>query len=101
MTAFQAAVRPASAASNLPCMPPKPPLLITRIWSPQRACADLLAAGDGGGRMSGSDITYPVRPEELFASTIADLLASVRSVAVGMLSPIPGAGALLARLIPG
>ena len=39
----------------------------------------------------------PVRPEELYASCIADLLAGVRNVAVGMLSPIPGAGALLAR----
>jgi glutaconate CoA-transferase subunit B len=38
-----------------------------------------------------------VRPEELYASVIADLLAGVRRVAVGMLSPIPGAGALLAR----
>jgi glutaconate CoA-transferase subunit B len=41
--------------------------------------------------------TTPARPEEVFASTIADLLAGVRRVAVGMLSPIPGAGALLAR----
>lgn len=39
----------------------------------------------------------PARPEEVYASTIADLLAGVRRVAVGMLSPIPGAGALLAR----
>jgi glutaconate CoA-transferase, subunit B len=39
----------------------------------------------------------PIRPEEIHASTIADLLAGVRQVAVGMLSPIPGAGALLAR----
>ena len=38
-----------------------------------------------------------VRPEEIYASVIADLLAGVRHVAVGMLSPIPGAGALLAR----
>lgn len=37
------------------------------------------------------------RPEELYASVIAELLAGVRHVAVGMLSPIPGAGALLAR----
>lgn len=37
------------------------------------------------------------RPEELYASLIADLLQGVRHVAVGMLSPIPGAGALLAR----
>jgi glutaconate CoA-transferase subunit B len=43
----------------------------------------------------------PVRPEEVFASTIADLLAGVRRVAVGMLSPIPGAGALLARELSG
>lgn len=39
----------------------------------------------------------PARPEELYASVVADLLAGVRNVAVGMLSPIPGAGALLAR----
>lgn len=37
------------------------------------------------------------KPEELYASAIADLLAGVRHVAVGMLSPIPGAGALLAH----
>jgi glutaconate CoA-transferase subunit B len=36
------------------------------------------------------------RPEERYASAIADLLAGVRNVAVGMLSPVPGAGALLA-----
>lgn len=41
------------------------------------------------------------RPEEIHASTIADLLAGVRRVAVGMLSPIPGAGALLARELSG
>ncbi|MDE2456931.1 MAG: CoA synthetase, partial [Burkholderiales bacterium] len=40
-------------------------------------------------------------PEELFASVVADLLAGVRHVAVGMLSPIPGAGALLARRLDG
>jgi glutaconate CoA-transferase subunit B len=43
----------------------------------------------------------PALPEEIFASTIADLLAGVRRVAVGMLSPIPGAGALLAREMSG
>lgn len=43
----------------------------------------------------------PARPEELYASSIADLLAGVRQVAVGMLSPIPGAGALLARALSG
>ena len=37
------------------------------------------------------------RPEEINASVIADLLAGVHHVAVGMLSPVPGAGALLAR----
>ena len=47
-----------------------------------------------------TDVT-PARPEEIFASTIADLLAGVRRVAVGMLSPIPGAGALLARELSG
>ena len=41
--------------------------------------------------------TPAARPEELYASVVADLLAGVRNVAVGMLSPIPGAGALLAR----
>ena len=43
----------------------------------------------------------PARAEEVYASTIADLLAGVRQVAVGMLSPIPGAGALLARELSG
>ena len=42
-----------------------------------------------------------VRPEEVCASAIADLLTGVRRVAVGMLSPIPGAGALLARELSG
>ena len=41
------------------------------------------------------------RPEELYASIIADLLAGVRNVAVGMLSPVPGAGALLAAQLSG
>ena len=36
----------------------------------------------------------PPRPEELLASAIADLLAGARRVAVGMQSPVPGAGAL-------
>jgi glutaconate CoA-transferase, subunit B len=39
------------------------------------------------------------RAEEIFASTIADLLMGTRHIAVGMLSPIPGAGALLARAL--
>jgi len=39
----------------------------------------------------------PPRAEEIYANAIAGLLAGARSVAVGMLSPIPGAGALLAR----
>jgi glutaconate CoA-transferase subunit B len=42
-----------------------------------------------------------VRPVELYASVIAELLSGVRHVAVGMLSPIPGAGALLARALSG
>ena len=42
-----------------------------------------------------------VRPEETYASVIADLLTGVRHVAVGMLSPVPGAGALLAREFSG
>lgn len=37
-----------------------------------------------------------VKPEELLISVIGDLLAGARHVAVGVLSPIPGAGALLA-----
>lgn len=41
------------------------------------------------------------RAEELYASVIADLLAGARRVAVGMLSPIPGTGALLARALSG
>jgi glutaconate CoA-transferase subunit B len=41
------------------------------------------------------------RPEELYASVVADLLAGVRNVAVGMLSPVPGAGALLAAHLSG
>ena len=36
-------------------------------------------------------------PEEIYAATIAKLLKGVRHIAVGMLSPIPGAGALLAK----
>lgn len=41
-------------------------------------------------------VDIDLRPEELQASAIADLLAGARNVAVGMLSPVPGAGALLA-----
>lgn len=37
------------------------------------------------------------RPEELLIASIADMLAPARHVAVGVLSPIPGAAALLAR----
>jgi glutaconate CoA-transferase subunit B len=37
-----------------------------------------------------------VRPEEVQAAAIAGLLEGARHVAVGMLSPVPGAGALLA-----
>lgn len=37
-----------------------------------------------------------VRPEEVRAAAIAGLLEGARHVAVGMLSPVPGAGALLA-----
>lgn len=44
-----------------------------------------------------ADFSPTARPEELYAHVIAGLLAGVRHVAVGMLSPIPGAGALLAR----
>jgi glutaconate CoA-transferase subunit B len=38
-----------------------------------------------------------IRPEEIYANTIAGLLGGVRHVAVGMASPIPATGALLAR----
>ena len=37
------------------------------------------------------------RKEELLIATIAGLLADLRHIAVGMLSPIPGSAALLAR----
>lgn len=37
------------------------------------------------------------RPEELLIATIADMLESARHIAVGVLSPIPGSAALLAR----
>jgi glutaconate CoA-transferase subunit B len=47
------------------------------------------------------DTVIDARPEELYASVIADLLAGVRNVAVGMLSPVPGAGALLAAHLSG
>lgn len=43
----------------------------------------------------------PALDEELFASAIADWLVGVRHVAVGMLSPVPGMGALLARELAG
>ena len=43
--------------------------------------------------------TPQCRSEEIFASTIADMLLGARHIAVGMLSPIPGAGALLARAL--
>jgi glutaconate CoA-transferase subunit B len=42
-------------------------------------------------------VEAPPRAEEIYANAIAGLLAGARSVAVGMLSAIPGAGALLAR----
>lgn len=48
-----------------------------------------------------SDAAAAARPEEICASVIADLLAGTRQVAVGMLSPIPGAGALLAQALSG
>ncbi len=41
----------------------------------------------------------PPRAEEVQASAIADLLAGARRVAVGMQSPVPAAGALLARAL--
>lgn len=42
-----------------------------------------------------------IRPEELQASVVADLIAGARHVAVGMLSPVPGAGSLLAAHLSG
>jgi glutaconate CoA-transferase subunit B len=47
------------------------------------------------------DTAVEARPEELYASVIAEVLAGVRNVAVGMLSPVPGAGALLAAHLSG
>lgn len=38
-----------------------------------------------------------IRDEEILAASIADLLAEARHVAVGMASPLPATGALLAR----
>jgi len=43
----------------------------------------------------------PARPEEIQAAAIAGLLQGVKRVAVGMLSLIPGSGALLARELSG
>jgi glutaconate CoA-transferase subunit B len=43
----------------------------------------------------------PAGPEEIYAGAIAGLLHGVRRVAVGMQSPIPAAGALLARELSG
>jgi len=43
------------------------------------------------------DDIRPAQAEEIQANAIANLLHGARHVAVGMLSPIPGAGALLAR----
>ncbi len=51
--------------------------------------------------MTGLADGAPARAEEIYASAIADLLAGVRQVAVGMQSPIPGTGALLARELSG
>jgi len=47
------------------------------------------------------DTAVEARPEELYASVIAELLVGARNVAVGMLSPVPGAGALLAAHLSG
>ncbi len=44
-----------------------------------------------------SDISAPARPEEIYAAAISELLEGVRHVAVGMVSPVPGTGALLAQ----
>jgi glutaconate CoA-transferase subunit B len=41
-------------------------------------------------------MTAPAKPEEIQAAAIAGLLNGARHVAVGMVSPVPGTGALLA-----
>lgn len=46
-------------------------------------------------------MTTMIRDEELYATAIADLLQGARHVAVGMASPIPATGALLARELSG
>jgi len=48
-----------------------------------------------------TEVRADVRPEELHANVIAELIAGVRHVAVGMLSPVPGAGSLLAAHLAG
>jgi len=48
-----------------------------------------------------TELRADIRPEEVQASVIADLIAGVRHVAVGMLSPVPGAGSLLAAHLAG
>ncbi|MGG7567955.1 CoA-transferase [Rhodovulum sp. DZ06] len=42
-----------------------------------------------------------IRPEEIYATAIAGMLQGARHVAVGMVSPIPGTGALLASELGG
>ncbi len=42
-------------------------------------------------------MTDPIRPEEIYATAIAGFLHGARHIAVGMASPIPATGALLAR----
>lgn len=42
-------------------------------------------------------MTAPVRPEEIYANAISGFLTGARHIAVGMASPIPATGALLAR----
>ncbi|MEP4378507.1 MAG: CoA-transferase [Alphaproteobacteria bacterium] len=44
-----------------------------------------------------ADLAAPLADEELLISTVADMLAGLRHVAVGAQSPIPGSAALLAR----
>lgn len=48
-----------------------------------------------------ADQPVQARPEEIQAGAIAELLQGARNVAVGMLSPVPGCGALLARALSG
>jgi glutaconate CoA-transferase subunit B len=47
--------------------------------------------------MTGAPPEHPFRPEELLADVIASLIGDARHAAIGVSSPIPAAGAMLAR----